>query len=83
MRNTIHTITYFKVAYIPPFSQKFIKVLRENVVPSMSSSDCDTHQYEIDNIRENLIEGEDIKIDGYDRDIFKLLEMDEVAYIEI
>ncbi len=67
------------VEYNPPLSERVQKIIRNEITPSMISNDESSGQYEIDFVREKLVDNEledDIKI------IDELIEQG-VHYIEI
>ena len=75
-------MTIFKVAYMPEFSKEFLACVRNYCNSSMISPDSDTEQYEISQIVETFQE-EEIGIFGKDLELFKVLQEQEVNYIEI
>jgi len=68
----------FIVEYCPNISEQAEKIIIENVTPSMTSSDGDSHQYSLDFIMTDVFE----QFESEDKLQLTLLTNQNVDYIE-
>ena len=68
----------FIVEYCPNISEQAEKIIIENITPSMSSTEGDSHQYNLDVILYNLFR--ELSVD--DKIVLQTLSADKVDYIE-
>jgi hypothetical protein len=69
----------FIVEYCPNISEKAEKIIIENITPSMSSIDGDSHQYCLDFIISDILND----LPKEDQDTILILKSENVDYIEM